>query len=110
MTAPTPHPQQRGSFTVSQRLMRGYGPLAVLALGVASAVLVLFAPQIVGVYASPNWDTEDRELAITFARFFLPQVLFYGLGAIVGAYLNTKGRDANRGPSSFTPKQAIVTS
>jgi hypothetical protein len=31
MTAPTPHPQQRGSFAVSQRLLRGYGPLAVLA-------------------------------------------------------------------------------
>src|SRR5205823_3461622 len=31
------------------------------------------------------------QLAVTFARFFLPQVVFYGLGAVFGAILNTRG-------------------
>ena len=39
-------------------------------------------------------DSESRALAITFARFFLPQVLFYGAGAVFGAVLNTRGRFA----------------
>lgn len=66
--------------------------LAVIVLGIASLVLVLLAPQVVDLYAAPGWDGHDRQLAITFARFFLPQVLFYGLGALLGAYLNTHGR------------------
>jgi len=37
---------------------------------------------------------------VLFARFFLPQVLFYGLGAVMGAYLNTQGRF---GPPMWAP-------
>jgi putative peptidoglycan lipid II flippase len=74
--------------------------LALLVLGAASALLVVFAPQVVDIYANASWDEQDRELAITFARYFLPQVLFYGLGALVGAYLNTQGRF---GPPMWAP-------
>ncbi|MCW2543716.1 MAG: integral rane protein MviN, partial [Frankiales bacterium] len=66
--------------------------LALLVLGGVAVALVLLAPEIVGLYASAKTSPEDRQLAITFARYFLPQVLFYGLGAIIGAYLNTRGR------------------
>jgi len=74
--------------------------LAVLVLGAASVVLVLLAPQIVDLYANSDVKPETRHLAVTFARFFLPQVLFYGLGAILGAYLNTKSRF---GPPMWAP-------
>jgi putative peptidoglycan lipid II flippase len=33
-------------------------------------------------------------VATTFARFFLPQIFFYGMGATMGAVLNTRGRFA----------------
>ncbi len=66
--------------------------LTLLVLGGASLVLVVFAPQIIDLYANADVSQDDRDLAVTFARFFLPQVLFYGLGAVLGAYLNTRGR------------------
>jgi putative peptidoglycan lipid II flippase len=72
----------------AQRLLT----LAFLVLGAASLLLVLLAPLVVDVYMSPGTNPHDRQLAITFARFFLPQMLFYGLGAILGAWLNTHGR------------------
>ncbi len=72
----------------TQRLLS----LTVLALGAASVLLVLFAPALVDAYASSGTDPATRELAVLFARFFLPQVLFYGAGAVMGAYLNTRGR------------------
>jgi putative peptidoglycan lipid II flippase len=74
--------------------------LAVMVLGGASVLLVALAPQIVDLYANAEVDADTRHLAVLFARFFLPQVLFYGLGAILGAYLNTQGRF---GPPMWAP-------
>ena len=74
--------------------------LAFLVLGAAAVVLVLFAPVIVDIYINQNVDDETRHLAVVFARYFLPQILFYGMGAILGAYLNTKG---HFGPPMWAP-------
>ena len=74
--------------------------LATLVLGGASVLLVALAPQIVDLYANAKVDADTRHLAVLFARFFLPQVLFYGLGAILAAYLNTHGRF---GPPMWAP-------
>ena len=74
--------------------------LALLVLGSVSVALVVFAPQIVDVYANDDTSADDRALAIAFARYFLPQVLFYGVGAIISAYLNTQGRF---GPPMWAP-------
>ncbi len=73
----------------AQRLLT----LTVLVLGVAAALLVLGAPLLIDLYAG-DLDPASRDLAVTFARFFLPQVLFYGAGAVLGAVLNTRGRYA----------------
>ncbi|MCU1587162.1 MAG: integral rane protein MviN, partial [Frankiales bacterium] len=89
------HHEGQGEAFV-QRLLT----LALLVLGLTSAVLVALAPQIVALYANDNTSPDDRALAITFARYFLPQVLFYGLGAIIGALLNTQGRF---GPPMWAP-------
>jgi putative peptidoglycan lipid II flippase len=80
----------------AQRLLT----MAVLVLGTASVLLVVLAPQIVDVYINPDASRHDRDLAVTFARYFLPQILFYGLGAILGAWLNTRGRF---GPPMWAP-------
>jgi putative peptidoglycan lipid II flippase len=73
----------------AQRLLT----LTVLVLGGAAVVLVLAAPLLIDLYAG-DLDPASRDLAIVFARFFLPQVLFYGAGAVLGAILNTRGRYA----------------
>lgn len=80
----------------AQRLLT----LTVLVLGGAAVLLVALAPQIVDLYLNAGVSDEDRDLAVTFARFFLPQVLFYGLGAVLGAWLNTRGRF---GPPMWAP-------
>jgi len=73
----------------AQRLLT----LVVVVLGGAAVLLVLAAPWIVDLYAD-DLSPEGRELATVFARYFLPQVLFYGIGAVFGAILNTRGRYA----------------
>lgn len=70
----------------AQRLLT----IVAASLAVVSALGVLFAPQIVDLYAG-RLTGPDHALATTFARYFLPQVLFYGLGAVIGAILNTRG-------------------
>jgi len=73
----------------AQRLLT----IVTATLTVVAVVGVLLAPQIVDLYGG-KLSPADRNLATTFARYFLPQVLFYGLGAIIGAILNTRGRFA----------------
>ena len=85
---------------VGEELVQRLLTLTVLVLGAASLLLVLFAPLIVDVYLNQSVDEQTRHLAVVFARFFLPQILFYGLGAVLGAYLNTHGRF---GPPMWAP-------
>src|SRR5206468_8811102 len=60
------------------------------ALLVVTAIGIALAPQIVALYAH-RLGVHEQQLAVTFARYFLPQVVFYGLGAVLGAVLNTRG-------------------
>ena len=75
-----------GGSAYAQRLLT----LTVLVLGGAAILLVLAAPLLIDLYAG-DLDPASRDLAVTFARFFLPQVLFYGAGAVLGAILNVRG-------------------
>ena len=84
-----------GGTAYAQRLLT----LVVLVLGAASVLLVLGAPLLIGLYGG-DLSPSARDLAIVFARFLLPQVLFYGAGAVMGAYLNTRGRF---GPPMWAP-------
>jgi putative peptidoglycan lipid II flippase len=78
-----------GGEAYAQRLLT----LVVLVLGAISAIAVIFAPALVGLYAG-SLHPQARALAIDFGRFFLPQILFYGAGAVIGAVLNTRDRFA----------------
>jgi putative peptidoglycan lipid II flippase len=78
-----------GGQAYAQRLLT----LTVLVLGGAAVVLVVAAPLLIDLYAS-DLSPASRDLAVVFARFFLPQVLFYGAGAVLAAILNTRGRYA----------------
>jgi len=63
--------------------------VTVVLTGVAFITVVL-APWIIDAYAH-SAQSAQRDLAVSFARFFLPQLLFYGIGATVGAILNVRG-------------------
>ncbi|GAB3930264.1 hypothetical protein GCM10029976_031660 [Kribbella albertanoniae] len=58
----------------------------------------LLAPQIVDLYS--DFTGAQRTLTITFARFFLPQIFFYGLFTMLGQLLNVRGRF---GPMMWAP-------
>ncbi|MDQ1694958.1 MAG: putative peptidoglycan lipid flippase, partial [Frankiaceae bacterium] len=64
--------------------------IVLTTLAVVAVVGVLLAPQIVSLYGH-RLQPDQRDLAAVFARFFLPQVVFYGVGAVFGAILNTRG-------------------
>ncbi|HWG93430.1 MAG TPA: murein biosynthesis integral membrane protein MurJ [Mycobacteriales bacterium] len=85
-----------GGQAYAQRLLS----LVVVGLGAAAVLLVLAAPLVVDLYLAPDVPDDVRDLAVVFARFFLPQVLFYGAGAVMGAILNTRGRF---GPPMWAP-------
>ncbi|MFZ4123839.1 MAG: murein biosynthesis integral membrane protein MurJ [Candidatus Planktophila sp.] len=55
---------------------------------------VVFAPQLVYIYApsfsSPGFETE-RDIAIAFTRYCLPQIFFLGLFTMLGQVANARG-------------------
>jgi putative peptidoglycan lipid II flippase len=55
-----------------------------------TGIAMLCAPLLVDLYAS-GFTPEQHKLAIIFALFFLPQIFFYGVGALAGASLNARG-------------------
>lgn len=69
--------------------------IALAALGVMSLVGILLAPQIARLLTSgvadPTVAADQRELATFLLRFFIPQVLFYALGAVATALLHARG-------------------
>ncbi|MFF4507988.1 murein biosynthesis integral membrane protein MurJ [Streptomyces sp. NPDC001401] len=79
--------QPDGGRAYEQRLVT----LVVCVLGVGTALAVWATPQIVAVYTP---DTPDRhqafQLTVTFGRFLLPQIFFYGLFGIYGQVLNAR--------------------
>jgi putative peptidoglycan lipid II flippase len=84
-----------GGESYAQRLLS----LVVVALFAASVLLVVFAPQLVALYMQ-DAPEDTRRLATVLARFFLPQMLFYGAGAVMGAILNARERF---GPPMWAP-------
>jgi putative peptidoglycan lipid II flippase len=78
--------------------------LAGLFLGGVTLLLVAFAPLVMAVYLGPAYGepalAEQRDSVITFARYCLPQVFFYGMFVLVGQILNARGRF---GPMMWAP-------
>ncbi|KRB76589.1 murein biosynthesis protein MurJ [Nocardioides sp. Root190] len=78
--------------------------LAICFLGLVTVLLVVFAPLVMQVVLTSKFDqpelAEQRQSAIDFARFCLPQVFFYGMFVLVGQVLNARGRF---GPMMWAP-------
>ena len=63
--------------------------VAVILLGVTVLVVAL-APLIIGIYGPSAWSSDDVNTAVLFARFCLPQIIFYGLFAMFSQVLNAR--------------------
>ncbi|MBP2365944.1 murein biosynthesis integral membrane protein MurJ [Pseudonocardia parietis] len=60
------------------------------ALLVATALAMLAAPLLTALYLGSGDSQANPELATAFAWLLLPQIFFYGIGALLGAILNSK--------------------
>lgn len=78
--------------------------LAALFLGLVSVVLVVAAPLLMRLLVDPSFfdadRTDQRDSLITFARYCLPQVFFYGMFVLVGQVLNAR---KSFGPMMWAP-------
>jgi putative peptidoglycan lipid II flippase len=78
--------------------------LALLFLGGVTILLVIAAPLVMRLYLNSAYDCADlaaqRDSAIAFARYCLPQVFFYGMFVLLGQILNARGRF---GPMMWAP-------
>jgi putative peptidoglycan lipid II flippase len=89
-----------GGNAFADRLLTAIG----MVLLVITVVAVVAAPLVISAYAYAFTHGEGSEanydVAVTFARFFLPQIFFYGLHVMLGQVLNARGRF---GPMMFAP-------
>jgi putative peptidoglycan lipid II flippase len=72
--------------------------VTVLGTLLAGPLVDLYAGNIKGPPGSPG--AAEHHLMVIFAYFFIPQIFFYGMDALLGAILNTKGRF---GANMWTP-------
>ncbi len=73
--------------------------LALVALSAIAVLGAIFAPWVIRVYnaASPATEAEraaQLELGTFFLRWFMPQIVFYGVAAIAAGLLNARRRFA----------------
>ncbi len=63
------------------------------ALVVATALAILAAPLLTRIFmgGQTTTSTANPELATALAYLLLPQIFFYGIGALLGAVLNSRG-------------------
>lgn len=67
--------------------------LVLCVLGAGTALATWAAPAIISVYQHDTPATHDAfELTVTFARFLLPRIFFYGVFSIFGQVLNARNR------------------
>ena len=78
--------------------------LALIFLGAVTVLLVIAAPLVMRLYLNSSYDCADlsaqRDSAIAFARYCLPQIFFYGMFVLLGQVLNARGRF---GPMMWAP-------
>lgn len=78
-----------GGVAHEQRLVT----MVLSLLAVTTVLAMLFAPAIVRVYlADTPRNHAAFQLTVTFARFLLPQILWYGVFTVFGQVLNARGR------------------
>jgi putative peptidoglycan lipid II flippase len=83
---------RQAAWEVARKLLT----LTVVALSAIALVAIVLAPLIVSVYTvriGPGQEA-TRDMATFFLRWFMPQIVFYGLGAVATGLLNADRRFA----------------
>jgi putative peptidoglycan lipid II flippase len=73
--------------------------LGVISLLAVTVIGTALSGPIVDLYAA-SASSSQRALMVTWTYFFMPQIFFYGMDALLGAILNTRGRF---GANMWTP-------
>lgn len=84
-----------GGLEYTQRLIT----VATVLLGAATAAAVAAAPALTRLYLGDG-DAANPQLTTVFAYLLLPEIIFYGLGALFGAILNARSVFA---PAAWAP-------
>ncbi len=79
-----------GGEAYVQRLMS----LAVLLLAAATLLALLAAPLITQLIVSDGANGQEKHLVTNLSYLLLPEIFFYGMAAMMGAVLNTRGHFA----------------
>ncbi|MCX4235488.1 MULTISPECIES: murein biosynthesis integral membrane protein MurJ [Streptomyces] len=67
--------------------------LVVVVLGLLTALAVLAAPLLVRALSAPvAGNAAANDVAVTFARYFLPTIFFMGIHVVMGQILNARGK------------------
>ena len=74
--------------------------MATVGLFGLTIVLTLTAAPLVDLYTGGNWDDPERDLAVAFALWCIPQLFFYGVYTLFGQLLNARG---SFGPYTWAP-------
>src|SRR6056297_3610735 len=86
--------------------------VAVVLMGALTAVAVIAAPLIFGLYSLNIDDGVDpdvyRSVGTTLARIFLIQIFFYGLTGLANAFLNSRRRFFAAAWSPVLPNVVII--
>ena len=86
--------------------------VSVVLMGALTAVAVIAAPLIFGLYSVNIAEGIDpdvyREVGTTLARIFLVQILFYGLTGLANAFLNSRRRFFAAAWSPILPNLIII--
>ncbi|WP_281395256.1 murein biosynthesis integral membrane protein MurJ [Allocatelliglobosispora scoriae] len=85
-----------GGEAYAQRLIT----LVMVVLGVASLLATLCAPLLTLLYTKPSTGDAYRALVTDLSYLMLPAIFFFGVAAILSAYLNTRNSFA---PPMWTP-------
>lgn len=80
--------------------------LGTVLLIVATLIVMALAPALIWLYA-PGYTPDQRALTLALAYWCLPQLLFYGLYALIGEVLNAR---SVFGPYSWAPTVNNVVS
>lgn len=90
------HDDPDGGEAYAQRLLT----VAITLLAGATVIAIIAAPVFTALYTDTGSTEANPELTTAFAYLLLPQILFYGVFALVSAILNAKHEF---GPPAWAP-------
>src|SRR5699024_8748536 len=82
-----------------QRYINKLVTLAIIGTAAVVPVMSAVTPWMVKLLG-PDWGSQQSRLAVLFALWMMPQILFYSLYTVVGEVLNAK---SVFGPYAWTP-------